>query len=666
MKDLKSAGRRSASRWLRIRVVLLGAIFLTLLAAVLVRAVILQVFDRDRLRELAQDQYVRQIDIPARRGDIIDRRGVPLAQSVEVDSIWVDPTMLADARQSSRALARALHLDPEELRARFARARRFAWVKRQAKPDEVQAVKALGIAGIGFAKEPRRFYPHRELAAQVIGIAGTDGSGLDGLERAFDDQLAGQSSQLPGFRDAKGRKLLTQGAIYPPERQGASVTLTIDSQIQYFTEKALFRAVEDARALAGMAVVLDPRTGELLAIANHPPFNPNTPNEASAEGFRNRAALDAFEPGSTFKTFVIAAAIEEGAIKPDELFFCEEGRWDVGRHTIHDTHPHGWLSPGKILQVSSNIGASKVAQVLGRERLVQYYVRFGFGERMGLGLPGEARGSVPFPKSDISLATASFGQGISASAIQVAAAFGAIANGGVLMHPRLVAKVVDPDGVVLLEQRPAPVRRVISAATARQVTSMLESVVEKEGTAPKARMAEFRVAGKTGTAQKVDPVARGYSEKRIASFIGVLPAENPRAVILVVIDEPKTDVFGGHIAAPAFKEIASNLMAYLGVAPSRPRAVAAASTAAAHSAERDETRVRPEPVASAVTEQVERGGVRVPDVQGWLGREAVAELLAAALKPQLSGSGRVVAQNPAAGAYVERGARVSIELGLRQ
>lgn len=636
-----------------------------MLGAVLARAVVLQVFDRDRLRELAQDQYVRQFDIPARRGDILDRRRVPLAQSVEVDSIWVDPSLLPDLQRSSKSLASALHLNAEELRARFARAKRFAWVKRQAKPDEVEAVRRLALPGLGFMKEPRRFYPHKELAAHVIGLAGTDGSGLEGIERAFDEQLSGQSSQLLGFRDAKGRKLLTQGALYPADRQGGSVTLTIDGRVQYFSEEALSRAVEESRAVAGMAVVLDPRTGELLALANYPPFNPNAPQQGSMDSFRNRAALDAFEPGSTFKAFTVAAALEEGAIKPDDLIDCEEGRWDVGHHTIHDTHPHGLISVGKILQVSSNIGAAKIAQLLGRERLVDYYARFGFGERPTLGLPGEARGSVPFPKADISLATASFGQGVSASAVQLAAAYGALANGGVLMRPWLVSRVVDPDGVVLLENHPTAARRVVSPKTARQVVSMLEAVVEKEGTAPRARLQDFRVAGKTGTAQKVDPVARGYSnEKRIASFIGILPAENPRAVILIVIDEPKTDVYGGLVAAPAFKEIASALMSYQGVPPSRPQALAIAAAPARAAA--DETRARLEPPASAVTDHVDRGGVRVPNVQGRLGREAVATLLAAALEPQLSGSGRVISQRPAAGIFVEKGARVSIELGLRQ
>jgi cell division protein FtsI (penicillin-binding protein 3) len=647
-----------------VRVVFLAIAFWALLAAVLGRAVVLQVYEQERLRELAQDQYVRQIEIPARRGDIFDRHGVPLAQSVEVDSIWVDPSLLPNPGSNARSLARALHLEPDELKARFARAKRFAWVKRQAKPDEVSSVKALELPGVGFTKEPRRFYPHRELAAQVIGIAGMDGSGLEGLELAFDQELSGHNLQLLGLRDAKGRKLLTQGTFYPPNRQGASITLTLDRQIQYFSEKALSKAVEDAKALSGMAVVLDPRTGEILSLVSYPSFNPNTPLEGSKELFRNRAALDVFEPGSTFKSFSIAAALNEGAIKAEDVFYCEDGAWDVGGHTIHDTHPHGWLSPAKILQVSSNIGAAKVAQVLGRERLVRYYQRFGFGDRVGLGLSGEPRGAVPFPKADVSLATMAFGHGVSATAVQLAAAYAALANGGILMRPWLVAKVTDPDGVVLLDKRPTEVARAVSARTAKQIVSMLESVVEKEGTAPRAKMAEYRVAGKTGTAQKVDPVAGGYSDKRIASFAGIVPAEDPRAVVLVVIDEPKNDVYGGHVAAPAFKEITAAVMAYLGVPVSRPRASGLAL--AVNSAEREESRPRAQPAAAEITDRTERGTVRVPDLQGKLSHDAVERLLAAALQPRLSGTGRVVSQLPPAGSLVEKGSRVTIELGMRQ
>ncbi len=664
MKDYKATGRSSPSRWVRLRVVFLALVFWAVLGGVLLRAVILQVFEGERLRELAQDQYVRQIEIPARRGDIFDRHRLPLAQSVEVDSIWVDPSLLPNPASNARTLARALHVDPEEVRARFARAKRFAWVKRQAKQEEVAAVKALALPGIGFTREPRRFYPHRELAAQVIGLSGIDGAGLEGLEVAFDQALSGQNLQLLGLRDAKGRHLLTQGTLYPPNRQGATLTLTLDRQIQYFTEKSLAKAVEDAKAVSGMAIVLDPRTGEILALANFPSFNPNAPG-ASRELFRNRAALDVFEPGSTFKSFSIAAALDQGAIKYEDVFYCEEGRWDVGGHTIHDTHPHGWLNPAKILQVSSNIGSAKIAQVLGREQLVRYYERFGFGERSQLGLPGEARGSVPFPKAEVSLATAAFGHGVSASAVQIAAAYGALANGGVLMRPWLVSKVTDQDGVVLLEKGPVEVRRVVSTKTAKSLVTMLEGVVEKEGTAPRAKMAEYRVAGKTGTAQKVDPVAGGYSDKRIASFAGIVPADDPHAVILVVIDEPKTDVSGGLVAAPAFKEIATSVMAYLGVPPSRPRQLGAPPALAFNSAEREESRQKPVAGESDVTERTDRGTVRVPDLQGRLGRDAVERLLTAALQPRLSGSGRVVSQTPPAGSIVEKGSRVNVELVLR-
>ncbi|MDY7228665.1 penicillin-binding protein [Hyalangium rubrum] len=671
MKDLKaSRAPESNTRWLKLRVMLLGGLFLSLLALAFGRAAYLQIHQGDKLKDLARDQYVRQIEIPARRGDIFDRRGTPLAQSVEVDSIWVDPSMLEDVRKASRAMAKALKLnagESEDLQARLQRGKRFAWVKRQAKPQEVEAVKALGLSGLGFTKEPKRFYPQRELAAQVVGMVGTDGRGLEGLELAFNDELSGQNSRLSGFRDAKGRKLLVQGSSDPIEQEGASVTLTLDRHLQYVAEKALGRAVEDAKAVAGTVVVLDPKTGELLALANNPRFNPNTPESLQRDTLRNRAALDAFEPGSTMKAFVVAAALEENAIRADEPFFCENGAWKIGRHTINDTHSYAWLTAKSILQVSSNICSAKIGQALGRERLVRYYQAFGFTERTGLALPGEGKGVIPFPKAEVALATQSFGQGMTATAVQIAAGYGALANDGVLMRPYLVSKVVDPDGVVLLENRPTEIRRAVSSKVARQVVNMLESVVLKEGTAPKAAMEEYRVAGKTGTAQKADPVARGYSDKRIASFIGVVPAENPRAVILVVVDEPKTDVYGGLVAAPAFKEIATAAMAHLAVPPSRTVTPEVAVAPVAPPVVKASPNPKPAPARPVVAEQAVEGDgtVRVPDVQGQAGREAVVKLLAAALEPQLLGSGRVVSQTPAAGALVEKGARVTLELAAR-
>jgi len=648
------------TRWTRARVLVMGGVLLAALAATLVRAVSLQVLQRARLASMASDQSVREMEIPARRGDIYDRRGIPLAQSVEVDSLWLDPSMVADLRRAARDLARTLRLDAADLEARLTRARRFAWVKRQVTPQEVTAAQRLEIPGLGVAKEPKRFYPQRELGAQVLGVVGTDGHGLEGLELAFEDELSGQSEKVEGTRDARGRNLLLQGAPEAVGRQGATVTLTLDRQVQYASEKALDRAVDESKAIGGMLVVLDPRSGELLALAQSPRFNPNAPAPGIAAGaLRDRPALDLFEPGSTYKAFVAAAALDDRAVRPEDVFDCEGGSWEVGRHVIHDTHPHGVLNLSRILAVSSNIGAAKVAQRLGREGMMRTARRFGFGERTGLALPGEGRGSIPYPKADVTLATQAFGQGLSATAVQVAAAYGALANRGVLMRPYLVSRVTDPDGVVLLENQPTRVRQAVTERTARQVIQMLEGVVQKDGTAPRGALEAYRVAGKTGTAQKPDPVARGYSDKRIASFAGVVPADEPRLVVYVVVDEPKTDVYGGLVAAPAFREVATAVLPYLGVPPSLSVLATAKKVPIP-----PPMQVKEEPAAAQpVTERLEQGSVSVPNVQGQVGRDAVARLLATSLEPRLRGSGRVMAQSPAPGAHVARGARVTLDLG---
>jgi cell division protein FtsI (penicillin-binding protein 3) len=637
----------------------MAGLLLAGLTAVLVRAVSLQVLQRARLSSMASDQSVRETEIPARRGDIFDRHGIPLAQSVEVDSLWLDPSLVGDAGRAARDLARVLRLDAAELQARFARARRFAWVKRQVTPQEVAAVDRLGIPGLGVTKEPKRFYPQRELGAQVLGVVGTDGQGLEGLELAFEDELSGRPGKVEGTRDARGRSLFLQGAPDAAGRQGATVTLTLDRQIQYAAEKAVDRAVEESRAVAGMVVVLEPRTGELLALAQSPRFNPNAPAGVPAAALRDRPALDHYEPGSTYKAFVAAEALEEGVVRSEDSFDCENGSWEVGHHVIHDTHPHGQLTLARILALSSNIGAAKVAQRLGREGMMRAARRFGFGERTGLALPGEGRGSVPYPKADVTLATQAFGQGLSATAVQVAAAYGALANKGVLMRPYLVSRVTDADGVVLLENQPTAVRRAVSERSARTVLHMLEGVVQKDGTGPRAALEAYRVAGKTGTAQKADLVARGYSDKRMASFAGVVPAEDPRLVIYVLVDEPKTDVYGGLVAAPAFKDVASAVLPYLGVPPS----VSGLATAKKVPIQ-PPMQVKEEPAAAQpVTERLEQGSVSVPNLEGQSGRDAVARLLRVSLEPRLQGSGRVVGQSPAAGAHVPRGARVTLELG---
>ena len=665
MRDFKASPVDAApsSKWMRLRVRLLGLLFVAGLGGILYRSMTLQLRENAKLTAYARDQYLREIEVPARRGDILDRRGTPLAQSVEVDSVWIDPTGLTSPKTELRALATVLHLDERELLQRVAKGRRFAWVKRQITPQELSKVQALGIPGLGYTKEPRRFYPQRELAAHVLGFVGTDDHGLEGLEKAFESELSGDTVKHGAIRDARGRKVMTDGFEDGTRRIGANLELTLDRQIQYATERVLDRAVRESQGVAGSAVVLDPKTGEVLAVANSPRYNPNNPSAAPTDAIRNRAITDAFEPGSTYKPFIVAGAVEAGLLNARDKFDCEHGSLRIGKHVIHDMSPNGILELRDVLRVSSNICMSKVAQVLGRERFQRIERKFGFGERTTLGLPQEARGVIPVPQADITLATNSFGQGLTASALQIAAAYGALANKGLRMRPYLVSRVVDADGQVLIQNAPQAVEQVISERTAKEMVAMLEGVVGPKGTGRRAAMTSYRVAGKTGTAQKADPVARGYSNKTIVSFAGFVPAEDPRAVIVVVIDEPKSDSTGGAVAAPAFRDIAQETMAYLGVSPSHvPQEAAPVAVA-----------VRAPPlelaVASAVTSDDDppgEGNVRVPDVIGVAAREAVRHLLGATLMPQVRGSGFVMSQLPEPGAVVPKGATVSLVLGERR
>lgn len=667
----------------KVRVTLLALAFVPLFGAVIWRAVKLQVVDGEKLSSLAKDQWSRQVNLPGRRGAVYDRRGVELAASVEVDSIFVDPAELTDAKKAAHDLGHAVSVDPAHLEAAFGASKHFAWVKRQVSETEAAQVKALGIPGVGVIKEPRRFYPQRELAAHVLGFPSVDGEGIEGIELAYDGVLKGRPQSIAGLRDARGREAIVEGTLPTSATEGAAITLTLDKVIQYQTEKSLAAAVTKAEAASGMAVVLDPATGEVLALANVPTYNPNDPSRSPKSAIRDRVVVDQFEPGSTLKVFTIAGALEEKVVKPSSTFFCENGKYAIGKHTIHDHGGYGDLEVSKIIQVSSNIGAAKIAEKLGRERLQSYQRAFGFGERPGTGLSGEAKGSLPFPRAEIALATASFGQGVTVSALQLASAYAAIANGGQLMRPWLVARVTDSDGV--LEQRgPEKIRQVISPSTSQEMLKMMRLVVEKGGTAPLARMDDWEVAGKTGTAQKADPATGGYSvDKRTASFVGIVPAEAPRLVILVVIDEPKGDVFGGLVAAPAFKEIAQGALAHLGVPPS------ASKLAEKVIASKDDGAVKPEapvvdgklagafamaavqPNLPALAEEgfVEDGEPRpeeetavVPDVQGLNARGAVKALAAAWLEPALLGSGKAIGQTPPAGTSVRKGTRVAVRL----
>src|SRR2546430_3467964 len=415
-------------------------------------------------------------------------------------------------------------------------------------------MRGLALAGIELVKEPKRFYPQRELAGHVLGFVG-DESGQEGLERELETFLKGTAVQVQATRDARGTMVLEHGAPDPADLTGATVTLTLDTAIQLAAEKELAKAVKTSGAVGGWAIAMDVNSGAVLALAGNPAFDANKPGRDPLI-WRDRAIQDQLEPGSTIKSFVVARAIDEGALRSDEILYCEHGAWARAGKKIHDTHPVDWATPATVLRESSNICAAKIGERLGKQKLIDGLRAFGFGEKTGVGLPGEARGALADPKRmpQIALSTTAFGQGMSATAMQTVAAMAAIANGGVLLRPFLVQKVVAADGTTLLSRGREEVRRVLKEDTARELTAMLEEVVEK-GTGTRAALLGHRVAGKTGTAQKVDPIRGGYSDKRLASFLGFAPADAPRIAILVVVDEPEgkgAEVAGGAGAAPAW------------------------------------------------------------------------------------------------------------------
>ena len=543
------------TRWTRVRIVVCGVVLGTLFLAVGKRAYTLQVRDAERLRGMAEEQYLREIELPPRRGRILDRNGAELASTADVDSIYCNPRQLPDVRDAARRLARALGLDRADLEKKLGQRRFFAWVKRKVTPDEVTAVKALGLPGIAFTREPRRFYPNRTLAATIMGHAGSEGNGLEGIELALDKQLRGTSSSVQGMRDALGRDIALEDSADgagdgPASTAGGDVVLTIDRYLTFITERALAAGAAEHHAKAAIAMMMDPRTGELLAMASVPTYNPNDPQSAADAGARNRAITDAFEPGSTMKTFTIAAALDAGAVKPDDRFDCLMGRMMVGKYSIHDTHPHGVLTVAEVFKLSSNIGATKIARKLGRDAFADALVRFGFGRPTGIGLPGERAGVVrPVEKwGDIGFANVSFGQGLTVTPLQMLTGVSAIAGGGIYRQPRIVARVVQADGSV--ETLPAaPERRVMAPAAARTMLSIMRGVTENGGTAKQAAIEGYAVGGKTGTAQKV---ANGHYDptKWVSSFVGVVPAEDPRLVIMVIMDEPQGGHLGGAVAAP--------------------------------------------------------------------------------------------------------------------
>ena len=554
-------------KWLKFRIVSILIIFLVLFVALVSRAFQLQVLSGQKLKTLAHRQHTAKLQLQPERGVIYDRNGEKLAASVTADSVCADPSRISDPVNDSAKIAKILNLDKQAVFKKISEPKNFCWLARKISPDQAAGIEAAGIEGIFLVKEPKRFYPNGQLAAHLLGFVGDDDSGLEGLEYKYNDILKGEPEKLAWARDAKGKKLfLRVEKNEETKNEYQNLVLTIDNRIQYLVETHLREAVLSRGAKGGIAIVMDPKTGEILALANEAGFNPNNIKGLAPEKWLNRAVTDAFDPGSTFKPFLIAAALEEKVIKETDRIFCEDGNFAVANRVFHEAggKRHGYLSVREILKYSSNIGSVKIAQKLSKEKYYQYIQNFGFGAKTGMELPGESSGILrPIQNwSKVDTATIAFGQGISVTAIQLIAAMSAIANQGVLMKPHLVRGLTDKSDNPVIMYAPEIVRQVISPETAKRLSAMLTEVVgASDGTGKNAHIVNVAVAGKTGTAQKFDFARGEYSSEKVrTSFMGFFPADNPQVAILVILDEPQTDKWGGVAAAPVFKNIGEQIL----------------------------------------------------------------------------------------------------------
>lgn len=548
---------------------------------VLSRLVTLQVLQAAELTAKADRQHQTTVSVEGVRGAIVDRHGKVLAMNLEVPSVYGVPTVLDSPARTARELAPLLHVRSEDLERKLRQPRGFVWLARKVDPDRRHLVERVSsMEGVGVKMEGRRFYPKGPLLSHVLGFAGMDGEGLEGIERRYEKELRGEKRAIVLQKDARGRAVFPKGlSEEPAPAPGHQLVLTIDEVIQYIVEKELEEAVARSRAKSGTAIVLEPGTGALLALAVSPRFNPNAIAGLEPDRWRNRAVADAYEPGSTMKAILAAAAIEEGVMTPTTLVYGEQGRLAVSNTVIHDHEKLGWMSFAQVVQKSSNVGAAKVGMALGEERLYRYFRAFGFGERTEIDLPGETAGLLKNPKEwgKRTAASVSMGQEIGVTPIQMVSAMAAIANGGILMKPYVVSEIRDAHGLVIKRVLPSAKRRVISPETARTVTSILEGVVT-DGTGGKAAIEGFRVAGKTGTAQKIDRRTRTYSTtKFVSSFAGYVPAENPKLAMIVVIDEPSGEAWGGTVAAPVFRRVGEQVLKYWGISSNEPVRLAMAT-----------------------------------------------------------------------------------------
>ena len=658
-------------------------------SAVFGRLSYLQLFRHGEYLARAQRQQQRTIEITPKRGIIYDRNLRALAMSVPVKSAFAVPAEIVDESLAARLLSSVLGVPQDVLETRMASSRSFVWISRKLPPEKVEAIEALNLKGVYFQDENQRFYPKRDLAAHVLGFVDPDEKGLAGIEYELDSQIRSKSEKIVVMADARQRWF--DGGEAQRER-GANVVLTLDEKIQYIAQRELLAAIEKTRAVAGSVIVMNPNTGEILAMANWPRFNPNVASEAPAESRMNRAVSALYEPGSTFKVITLAAAFDQDITRPSEVFDCENGAIYIAGHRIRDHKPFGLLNVADILAQSSDVGAIKIAVRLGAPRFYEYIRAFGFGAPTGVDLPGESRGLLHHLEnwSAISVGSVSMGQEIGVTPIQLATAVSVIANGGLLIKPRVVQQMKRGEQVL-----PTPAslsvadpRRVIRPETAATLRRLMEGVV-LHGTGTLARLDGWTAAGKTGSAQKIDPATGRYSPTQlIASFTGFAPINNPAVTILISLDSPVGLHEGGQVAAPVFKRIAEQVLSYLDVprdAPLNPRLIQAAyrRQMAGEAATLEDfsptdfsgqpdappvasNQAEPEPKSHApeVAMAADEGGyIGVPDFSGKTMREVTEMCLRLGLDPLVVGSNLAVEQHPVAGTQVRRGAKVTVQFG---
>lgn len=653
------------------RILVLFSCFLALWGVLFLRAARLQIFPDVRLENLKRRQFETSLQIHTRRGAILDREGVELAASVPAYSLFADPKLVQDPYGLAKRLGKFLDMPAVPLRKRLrAKQRRFIWIKRQLTEKQRDEIKRWDVAGLGFVEEPKRVYPNGGLLAQTLGFVGSEGTGLDGLELQYNKELQGQMKTVILPRDARGRPLLEDGRSLTEVPDGSDLELTIDHEVQFTLERELASVVESFQADSAIGIVMDAQSSELVGMATLPAVDMNESHRYSVAARRNRVVTDAFEPGSTMKTFVIAGALKENLLKPSTRYNCEGGKWKVGDKWIREADAHHafqTLTATEILAYSSNIGAAKIGFDLGAERLNRVFADFGFGAKTGVTLPGESRGIVnPLPWRPHLLSNISFGQGIAVTPMQIVAAYGAIANGGVLKKPLLVRAVRPRErDAQPIEFQSEDVRRVLSPAEAATMRLMLTAATEEKSNGFKARIPGYHVAGKTGTAQKIDATKGGYmKDGYISSFAGFVPAHNPRYVIYVAVDNPKKAYYGSQVAAPVFAKMAQYLVRRAGLPP----VLISERNVINGPAEQDRRRTSLQQQAlneirrTTATTNPEENEKMFPNLLGLSLREALSKVREQANHVSVRGHGLVVRTIPAPGAELRGKRNVTLVL----